>query len=350
MNRFALIVICGLLVGACDSTTSPTPPPPTEDPPQITCPVIQPIQLTSGTTSGPITFAPTTTNGKAPVTTACVLPSGSTFPIGTTVQTCTATDALQRTASCTFPITVIAPPPPPLLAVTSFLAFGDSITRGEDGTNGPPTPACAVTATARMRFGPRVILPDSQTYPGQLLATLVARYKLQSPTVDNQGCPGEALNDTGTLTRFDRLVASRRYEAVLIMEGSNDMMLATKDDTKIASALVVLRQLVGDAKSRNIRPLLATIPPIDPTGSRGKDWGSTYVSTFNTGVRGIALGENVPLVDVNAAFNGNLSLLGSDGLHPTVQGYTVIANAFADAIKSALEVKPTFTTTSFRRR
>ena len=38
MNRFVLTVICALLVGACDSTTSPTPPPPTEDPPQITCP------------------------------------------------------------------------------------------------------------------------------------------------------------------------------------------------------------------------------------------------------------------------------------------------------------------------
>ena len=67
--------------------------------------------------------------------------------------------------------------------------------------------------------------------------------------------------------------------------------------------------------------------------------GAAIVPDFNTGVRGIAQGEGVPLVDVYAAFNGNLSLLGSDGLHPTAEGYKVIATAFADAIKNAFELK-----------
>jgi lysophospholipase L1-like esterase len=206
-----------------------------------------------------------------------------------------------------------------------------------------------------MRFGPRVILPDAQTYPGVLAQSLIARYKAQSPTVDNQGCPGEAVTDAGTLSRFDGLLRSRRYEAVLIMEGSNDLMLATKDRNVFAAALVGLRQLVGDAKSRGVRPVLATVPPINPAGSRGKDWGADMVPNFNTGIRGIAEGEGVPLADVNRAFNGNLSLLGSDGLHPTAEGYRVVAGAFADAIKNALEIpsasKATSTVSSpFRRR
>ena len=302
-----------------------------------------------------MTYAtPTTVNGRPPVTIACAPPSGSLFNVGATTVVCTAADALQRTDSCSLTITV-TPPVIPILAVTSFLAFGDSITRGEDGTNGPANPPCSITASARMQFGPRVILPNAQTYPGVLAQSLIARYRAQSPTVDNQGCPGEAVTDSGTLPRFDGLIRSRRYEAVLIMEGSNDLMLAVRDRNVLASALVGLRQLVGDAKSRGLRPLLATIPPINPAGSRGKDWGADMVPDFNTGIRGIALGESVPLVDVHAAFNGNLALLGPDGLHPTAEGYRVVAGAFADAIANALEIPPAPKATAtlrspFRRR
>jgi lysophospholipase L1-like esterase len=94
---------------------------------------------------------------------------------------------------------------------------------------------------------------------------------------------------------------------------------------------------------------------MNPAGSRGKDWGADMVPDFNTGIRGIAQGEGVPLVDVNAAFNGNLSLLGSDGLHPTAEGYRVVAGAFADTIRSALEIPSAAKATStvsapFRRR
>lgn len=341
-----------LFAAACASSTTPTPVPPTEDPPQISCPAPQTIQLTSGT-SASVTFTPTTTKGKAPVAVTCAPLSGSPFNVGTTTVNCSATDALQRTAPCTFTVTVLAVVPPPVLSATTFVAFGDSITRGEDGIDGPPTPACSSVATARLQFGPRVILPDAQTYPGQLQQMLIARYKVQTPSVDNQGCPGEALNDQATttevdpLTRFDRLIASRRYESVLIMEGSNDMLLATKDSHKLGSALVVLRQMVGDAKSRGLKPLLATIPPMNPAGVRAG--GAAVVPDFNIGVKGIAQAESVPLVDVNAAFNNNFSLIGADGLHPTAAGYTVIASAFADAIKNNLELKTSVVTTLRRR-
>jgi lysophospholipase L1-like esterase len=88
---------------------------------------------------------------------------------------------------------------------------------------------------------------------------------------------------------------------------------------------------------------------MNPAGSRGKDWGWNLVPAFNSGIHGLALDEGIPLVDVNAAFGGNLTLLGDDGLHPTAAGYQVIAGAFADAIRNNLEVKPPVTST-FRRR
>ena len=49
---------------------------------------------------------PTATDNCPGVTVACVPPSGSMFPTGTTSVTCTAMDASGNTATCTFPVTV----------------------------------------------------------------------------------------------------------------------------------------------------------------------------------------------------------------------------------------------------
>jgi lysophospholipase L1-like esterase len=342
----ALIVFTALLASACASSTTPTPPPPpTEDPPKITCPVVPPIQLLTGTVSAPIAFAPTTTNGKAPVTTACVPASGSTFPVGVTPVACTATDALQRTDVCSFSITVLAVVPPPKLAVTRFFAFGDSITKGEDGN--------AQTSTSPFRS--RVLLPIAQTYPGALQQLLVDRYKTQSPNVENWGNPSEAITDSGTLNRFVTLTSSGNYDAALIMEGTNDLYKARNGtgikDQVLAAAVAGLRTMVRDAKSRNIRPFLATIPPMNPAGFRGAVYGSEFVADFNESIRQVASLENVPLVDVYQAFGGNLTLLSTDGVHPNAGGYQKIADTFFTSIKSGGELTTTTTTTTsaFRR-
>jgi uncharacterized repeat protein (TIGR01451 family) len=57
--------------------------------------------------AGAVTFAtPAATDNCGGVTVACVPPSGSMFPTGTTSVTCTATDTAGNTATCTFPVTV----------------------------------------------------------------------------------------------------------------------------------------------------------------------------------------------------------------------------------------------------
>jgi lysophospholipase L1-like esterase len=351
MNRVSFAIACALLASACASSTSPTPPP-TEDPPQITCPVVQPIQLTTGTSSGPVTYAATAIKGKAPVVMTCVPPSGSSFAVGTNTVTCTATDALQRPASCSFAITVLAVVPPPTLTVTRFLAFGDSITAGEDGIDGGPDTSylCVPKITTTSGFQPRVILPAAQTYPGQLQTKISARYQTQSPTVLNRGCPGElvaAINAPNTRPRFDALVSTGQYDVVLIMEGSNDLDVRENSDP-VGNAAAGLRSLVGDAKSVGMKPLLATIPPMNVAGRRGS--GAGLVTQLNDRIQLIGGVENIPIVDVYTAFNGNLALLGDDGLHPNADGYAVIAGAFFDVIKTTFEVKTTAPVLSFRRR
>jgi lysophospholipase L1-like esterase len=336
-----------LLASGCGSTITPTPPPPppTEDAPTITCPAPQTIQLMGTASTVTATFTPTFVKGKAPVTLACTPASGSSFGLGQTTVSCTATDALQRSSPCSFAITVTDRPK---LTLTRFVSFGDSITAGEDGTDGgPDTSGLCVPKVTSTGIHQSFILPDAQTYPGQLQTQLAARYPAQSPTVLKRGCPGEYAYSNTTRARFDAIVSTGQYDIVLIMEGSNDLESPMYTDP-VGTAASGLRSLVGDAKAVGMKPLLATIPPMSAAGRRGHSAG--LVTLLNDRIQQVGGAENVPIVDVYAAFNGNLTLLGGDGLHPNAAGYAVIAGAFFDVIKKTFEVKTTAPVLSFRRR
>ena len=74
--------------------------------PTITCPANQ----NAGSAGGAVNVsypAPTANDNCAGVTANCVPASGSSFPVGTTTVTCTATDAASRTATCSFTVTVV---------------------------------------------------------------------------------------------------------------------------------------------------------------------------------------------------------------------------------------------------
>ncbi|MFY9555523.1 MAG: HYR domain-containing protein, partial [Blastocatellia bacterium] len=81
-------------------------------PPSITCPA---NIATAAAVSCPIatsqivTFPPPTASDNCPgVVTVCNPPSGSTFPVGTTTVTCTATDASGNTATCSFTVSAFS--------------------------------------------------------------------------------------------------------------------------------------------------------------------------------------------------------------------------------------------------
>jgi len=270
--------------------------------------------------------APTVTLGAPPVTTACAPASGSSFNVGATTVTCTATDAKQRANSCTFVVTVT---PPPKLVVTRFAAFGDSITWGEDGM--------VPTARSRLRLDQlRPTVRVSRPYPLALQQDLAARYLLQTPTVDNQGFPGELAADPSTFRRFTGLMATGRYDAVLILEGAND--LEARDSRVEPSIIAGLRRMIDDAKSRGIRAYLATLPP-EQDGccpNRGISW--RQVPELDDMIRALAAEEGVPLVDLYQALIGNMAgNISVDGLHLTEQGYARIAQTFFGTITQTLE-------------
>lgn len=81
--------------------------PSVDQPPQITCPANIVQNNDAGLCSAVVTFAdPVVSDDCGPVIVVCDPPSGSAFPVGTTIVTCTATDSIGQTSQCTFNVTV----------------------------------------------------------------------------------------------------------------------------------------------------------------------------------------------------------------------------------------------------
>ena len=77
-------------------------------PPNITCPNVVAIAAASCpfATSSAVAFAPVASDNCAVQSVVCNPPSGSTFPVGTTSVTCTATDTSGNMSMCSFTTTV----------------------------------------------------------------------------------------------------------------------------------------------------------------------------------------------------------------------------------------------------
>ena len=323
----ALVAATATLRCANPNTPSTPPPPPVEPTAvEVTCP--QPVTVKSlhGEPTVAIYGQPTGTSGAPPVTISCTPASGGMFPVGISMVQCVATDARQRTASCTFPLTVTAPP---RISATRFVAFGDSMTAGE-------VPSLGLNPTTG-----RFLVDPSSSYPRRLEISLTSRYTDQTPTVRNQGQGGETT--TEARSRLSRVLAGAGFEVLLLMDGANDLIEG--DARKVAPAVSGVQSMVRDARSRGLRVYLASLPPQDPLACcprRGS--GAGLVNTYNSQLRSVATAENATFVDVNSAFNGNTTtLIDRDGLHPTAAGYQVIADTFFKAITDTLELPPVIT-------
>lgn len=325
-------VLALLAAGGCDKKTIVGPDPIIPDPPRITCPAPPPQISTTGQ-GIVLTFTPTVTNGDPPVTTSCTPASGSTFAVGATPVSCTATDVRQRSTSCSFSVVV---QPPPRVRLTRFLAFGDSITAGEDGN----TTLTSLSLEQSLRLNYPTVILSGRDYPTVLQGLLAARYTTQQPTVTNRGVSGEFAAATATLSRFTGLVASRSYDAVLLMEGANDICCGTGGNPAgVPPAIANFRRMIAEARTRGVRVFLATLPPANPSGRRG-EVRYQVVPILNAEIRTLATAEGVPLVDVFDAFGGDFSLLSADGLHPNADGFARIASKFYDVLRQDLEETP----------
>jgi lysophospholipase L1-like esterase len=326
----AVCVLAVVLASGCSSPTSPTPSPgtppgQTPSPPtalSITCPVNQSATATSGS-SVAVTFAqPVAAGGVAPVQVSCTRTSGSMFPVGTTPVQCTASDAANSTRSCTFNVIVAAPAPQ--LTRTTFLAFGDSTTSGE----------VTVNAVGRDEGNYRLIVIPAASYPSQLLSLLRARYTTQASALvmTNAGAPTEWAED-GAL-RLPGVLAANRPQAVLLLEGVNDV--AALGTRGVQNAWRAIDTMAKEIRNRGARAFIATLPPPRATGVKAVP--VALIQSLNANIRDTARGEGAVLVDVFQALNTDVTrYIGTDGLHPTEAGYQKIAETFYEAIRLDLE-------------
>jgi lysophospholipase L1-like esterase len=97
-----------------------------------------------------------------------------------------------------------------------------------------------------------------------------------------------------------------------------------------------------------IATMFQTCVSVSPTGVVRQNSADEIVA-FNAAIRSMAAGrQNVYVVDLYPVFgnncgpNGGVALLGGDGLHPSPDGYTVMASTFAQAIRDRFAVRGSF--------
>jgi lysophospholipase L1-like esterase len=300
------LVSVALLAAGCTHASSvepsaPTPPTPTN----ATCPSPITAQSTNGQPIR-VTFAdPRASAAVQPASFACTPASGDAFSVGTTTVACAITDARQQTFSCSFTVKVVGPP---RLSATTFLAFGDSLTSGSS----PPDPI--------------------DSYPPRLKAQLAARYAFQTIVVINDGRAGENASATGR-TRLPVALDLYKPGALILMEGSNDLLGGSAGAT---AALNALTEMMRAARGRGITVFLATLPPQRLGGVRNGV--ALMIPGFNENIKALAQREGATLVDIYTAMGGDGRYIGHDDLHPTPEGFEVMARAFAAAIVEKLEI------------
>jgi lysophospholipase L1-like esterase len=213
--------------------------------------------------------------------------------------------------------------PPRAIGLTRYVAFGDSITWG-------------ATSAFDARF---LFAAANGGYVERVQAGLNVFHAPQRFTVFNDGLPGEFA--TNALPRFRNMLATRRPQAVLLLEGINDL----SNDVSIVRTIDGLRQMLDAAALVGVPVLIGTMyqtyAVTDPDGHFRPN-GAPFVPAFNAGVRQLASGRlNVHLVDLEPVM-GTRSLVGADGVHLEDAGFEVMASTFMAAIEAAFPVRGSF--------
>ncbi|MDF1659861.1 MAG: GDSL-type esterase/lipase family protein [Verrucomicrobiales bacterium] len=182
----------------------------------------------------------------------------------------------------------------------------------------------------------------------------VASVSLEAGTIINAGVGGNSSSDL--LKRLEEDVLSKPGDIVIMMVGTNDSL----NSRKLKSAAVFeedLNSLVGQITGSGRRLVIMTLPPfvLDYLFSRhsaeayGSIPPSERLESFNAIIRSLERGPSVLIVDIHAIFaemggatKEASSLIRNeansgvkDGVHPTSEGYAVIANALHKELELA---------------
>lgn len=251
---------------------------------------------------------------------------------GVLLAGCSQTPTSPSASAPNFPIGATppqtSPPVPPrnsvtvpnAIGLTRYVAFGDSITAG-------------VTSALDGRF---LFASVGNGYPERLLVGLNTYHTPQQFTMFNEGQPGEQA--VHALTRFKLVLTKWRPQAVLLLEGFNDV----NSGVSVTQVGTSLRQIVDASLTAGVPVLLATMyqtyEVTDPYGEPRHN-AASQIQALNTEIKKIPTGRlNVHIVDLYPVMNDR-SFVGADGIHTTDAGFEVMATTFLDAIELAFPVR-----------
>jgi lysophospholipase L1-like esterase len=214
--------------------------------------------------------------------------------------------------------------------VKTIVAFGDSITLGENGV--PMGDAVLLV----------VDLPNS--YPTRLQGRFDADFPGQGIAVLNRGVGGERIDLS--VARFPGVVATDRPGAILLLGGYNDLFaLGMAGAVPVAEGL---RTMVRAARAAGVAHVF--VSTLTPSGQGPRRIDPAVILQTNVLIRQMATAEGAVLVAADDAFFGqSASLVGPDGLHPTPAGYEVLAATFYTALLNRILAPPAFLEAAARR-
>jgi lysophospholipase L1-like esterase len=188
-----------------------------------------------------------------------------------------------------------------------YMAFGDSITIG-DGSS------------------------DGTGYRDQLQTLLQGSFG--RGVLNNQGITGTRSNFGAE--RIADVLRRVRPAYTLILYGTNDWNTPACKTSAPCFTIDSLRSIVQEVKAASSLPVLATIPPANPSWPTFVAERNAWVSQEDVLIRGLAREQGAALADIEAAFRSaagsDLSQLFSDNVHPNDRGYAIVAAAFLAAI------------------
>jgi len=189
-----------------------------------------------------------------------------------------------------------------------YMAFGDSLTVGVGSSDGN---------------GFRIKLQN-----------LLGPYLGRAEVID-QGKDG-----TFSTVGADRIPGSlsrNRPAYNLILYGTNDWNDQSCQGQSAAKCFTIdaLRIVVEETKAAQTLPVLATLPPANPTKNDGRN---VWIDGMNVLIKALAREEGALVADLNTEFKaqgGDLSRFYFDDIHPNDAGYDVLARAWFKAITQA---------------
>lgn len=194
-------------------------------PPALVCPSVPVLECRAG--GAQASFAPPTAQDScSTVSTVCTPASGSTFTLGSTAVTCTATDATGNQSRCTLPVVVADTQPP---AIECPAAMTAECTGNGAATVVPPVARATDTCSP-----PQLLNPAEASFP---LGTSPLTYSARDSSGNTVSC-------TSSLTVVDSRAP------VLRLNGPSEMTLMRGVDTYTEPGATAMDGCSGDVSTR----------------------------------------------------------------------------------------------------